>query len=133
MVARVMALAPVLADVIVECLGPTRMIRGQPLHYKVWNGLWPLESRQTREFYCFGMETLLKLDLNGMRRFFEAFFDLDPYYWQGFLSSRLSLRELALLSLSLFGHASNHSRHDIITKCPLPLLEMMSNLALEPL
>ncbi|KAA8544277.1 hypothetical protein F0562_022289 [Nyssa sinensis] len=63
MVARTLALAPVLADAIAECLGSTRMIRGQPLYHRVWNDLWPVERRCTREFYSFGMETLLKLDL----------------------------------------------------------------------
>lgn len=131
MVARTMALAPVLADAIAECLGSTRMIRGKPLYHRVWNGLWPIERRCVREFYSFGMETLLKLDLNGSRRFFDAFFDLKPYYWQGFLSSRLSLGELAMLSLSLFGRASNASRFEIVTKCPVPLAKMMGNVAIE--
>ncbi|GKE32459.1 hypothetical protein Tco_1451781, partial [Tanacetum coccineum] len=62
--------------------------------------------------YAFGMKALLKLDLNGTRSFFDAFFDLNPEYWHGFLSSRLSLMELAMLSLSLFGHSSNSSRID---------------------
>lgn len=131
MVARTLALVPVLADVIAECLGSTRMIRGKPLYHKVWNGLWPVERRCTREFYSFGMETLLKLDLNGSRRFFDAFFSLDPHYWHGFLSSRLSLSELAMLSLSLFGHGSNSSRLDIVTKCPAPLAKLVGNLVLE--
>ncbi|XP_052185772.1 capsanthin/capsorubin synthase, chromoplastic-like [Diospyros lotus] len=131
MVARSLAAAPALADAIAECLGSTRMIRGRPLRQKAWDGLWPAEKRRIREFYCFGMETLLKLDLNGTRRFFDAFFDLDAYYWQGFLSSRLSLGELGMLSLSLFGHASNPSRLDIVTKCPAPLARMVGNLALE--
>ncbi|KAJ6365532.1 hypothetical protein OIU76_030334 [Salix suchowensis] len=111
--------------------GTSGMIRGRPLHQRVWNGLWPLERRCAREFYTFGMETLLKLDLNGSRMFFDAFFDLDPYYWQGFLSSRLSLGELLLLSFSLFCNASNPSRFDIVTKCPVPLARMVGNLALE--
>lgn len=131
MVARTMGLAPIVAGAIVECLGSTRMVRGKQLYDRVWNSLWPRERRFIREFYSFGMETLLKLDLHGSRRFFDAFFDLKPYYWQGFLSSRLSLSELAWLSLSLFGHASNRSRFDIVTKCPLPLAKMVSNLALE--
>ena len=131
MVARTMSLAPVLAEAIAECLGSTRMMRGQPLYHRAWNGLWPIERRCTRDFYSFSMETLLKLDLNGSRSFFDAFFDLDPYYWQGFLSSRLSLRELALLSLSLFTLASAPSRFDIVTKCLVPLVKLMGNLALE--
>ncbi|KAJ4724937.1 Lycopene beta-cyclase [Melia azedarach] len=131
MVARTLAMAPAIADAIAQCVGSTRMIRGRPLCHKVWNELWPIERRWSREFYSFGMETLLKLDLNGSRNFFDAFFDLSPYYWHGFLSSRLSLTELACLSLSLFGHASTSSKFDIVTKCPVPLVKMMGNLAVE--
>ncbi|XP_057729586.1 capsanthin/capsorubin synthase, chromoplastic-like [Arachis stenosperma] len=131
MVARTMAIAPCVATAIAECLGSTRMIRGKQLYAKIWNSMWPIESKLNRQFYSFGMETLLKLDLNGSRRFFDAFFDLKPYYWQGFLSSRLNLKELAWLSISLFGHASNRSRFDIVTKCPAPLAKMMGNIALE--
>lgn len=129
--ARTLSLATVLADSIAESLGSTRMVRGRPLYHKVWNGLWPVEKRCEREFYSFGMETLLKLDLNGTRKFFDAFFDLDPHYWHGFLSSRLSLRELFGLSLSLVGKASTTSRFDILAKCPVPLVRMMSNVILE--
>lgn len=86
-----------------------------------------------REFYCFGMESLVRLDLDGLRRFFDAFFDLEPYYWEGFLSSRLSLWELGMLGLSLYGHASLMSKVDILTNCPLPLLKMMANLTLQAL
>ncbi|KAL2331912.1 hypothetical protein Fmac_019493 [Flemingia macrophylla] len=131
MVARTMAVAPVVAAAIAECLGSTRMIRGKALHDKVWNSMWPIEKRLAREFYTFGMETLLKLDLDGTRSFFDAFFDLKPYYWQGFLSSRLTLEELLWLGIALFGSASNPSRLDIVTKCPLPLAKMMGNVALE--
>ncbi|KAL5721186.1 hypothetical protein ACHQM5_013778 [Ranunculus cassubicifolius] len=131
MVARTMELAPVLANIIVECLGSTRMIRGNQLHHRVWNGLWNFDRKSTREFYSFGMETILKLDLQGTRMFFNAFFDLDPYYWQGFLSSRLSLGELTGLGLSLFGRASNTSRLDLLTKCSVPLVKLVGNLALE--
>lgn len=133
MVARSMALAPVLAEAIVESLGSTRMIRGSQLYHRVWNGLWPSDRRRVRECYCFGMETLLKLDLEGTRRLFDAFFDVDPKYWHGFLSSRLSVKELAVLSLYLFGHASNLARLDIVTKCTVPLVKLLGNLAIESL
>ncbi|KAJ8767953.1 hypothetical protein K2173_020893 [Erythroxylum novogranatense] len=128
-----MALAPVIADAIAECLGSARTIRGKALHHKVWQSLWSPDRKCVREFYSFGMETLLQLDLNGTRGFFDAFFSLDPYYWQGFLSSRLSLRELASLIISIFERASNTSKLDLVTKCPLPLARLMCNLALEAL
>lgn len=38
----------------------------------------------------------LQLDLAGTRRFFDAFFDLEPHHWQGFLSSRLYFMEVRL-------------------------------------
>ncbi|KAL8057850.1 hypothetical protein ABFX02_04G210300 [Erythranthe guttata] len=130
-VAQTMALAPFLAETIAECLGSTRMIRGAPLYHKAWNGLWPLERRCSREYYNFGMETLLKLDLNDTRRFFDAFFELKPHYWHGFLSSRLSVGELFMMGISLFGHASTTSKLDMLRKCPAPLARMMGNMALE--
>ncbi|RVW92254.1 Lycopene beta cyclase, chloroplastic/chromoplastic [Vitis vinifera] len=34
----------------------------------VWRDLWPIERRRQREFFCFGMDILLKLDLQGTRR-----------------------------------------------------------------
>ncbi|PKA56303.1 Capsanthin/capsorubin synthase, chromoplast [Apostasia shenzhenica] len=129
MVARTLAVAPAVADAMAECLGSTRMIRGRQLQARVWASLWTPERRAEREFYKFGMETLLRLDLAGTRAFFDAFFDLDPYYWQGFLSSKLSLWELLALSLALFRRASGRSKMDVITKCPLPLARMAGNLA----
>nr|AQZ41157.1 capsanthin/capsorubin synthase [Lilium pumilum] len=129
--ARALALAPELAEAMVECLGSTRMIRGESMNCKVWGSLWPAGRRWEREYYLFGMETLLSLDLKETRRFFDSFFNLEPRYWHGFMSSRLSIKELAGLSLSLFAHASWKSRVDIVTKCPLPLARTLGNLALQ--
>ncbi|CAA6670704.1 unnamed protein product [Spirodela intermedia] len=99
MVARTLAAAPVVASSI---------------------ELWPIERRRQREFFCFGMDILLKLDLQGTRRFFDAFFDLEPRYWHGFLSSRLFLPELVFFGLSLFSQASNVSKLEIMAKGTLP-------------
>lgn len=74
------------------------------------------------------MDILLKLDLPGTRRFFSAFFDLEPHYWHGFLSSRLFLPELFFFGLSLFSNASNTSRIEIMAKGTVPLVNMVNNL-----
>lgn len=131
MMARTMTLAPIVAASINQCLGSTRMIRGKQVYANVWNSMWPIESRISREFYTFGMETLLKLDLNETRQFFDAFFELKPYYMQGFLSSSLTLNDIVWLSMSLFAHASNPSRFAIARKCPELLAKMMGNICLE--
>ncbi|GFP80862.1 lycopene beta cyclase chloroplastic [Phtheirospermum japonicum] len=129
MVARTLAAAPIVADAIVRYLGSSeRGVLGNELSAEVWKDLWPIERRRQREFFCFGMDILLKLDLTSTRRFFDAFFDLEPRYWHGFLSSRLFLPELVLFGLSLFGHASNASRLEIMAKGTLPLVSMINNL-----
>ncbi|XP_002531498.2 lycopene beta cyclase, chloroplastic/chromoplastic [Ricinus communis] len=128
MVARTLAAAPVVANSIVQYLGSSRSLSGTELSAEVWKDLWPIERRRQREFFCFGMDILLKLDLQATRRFFDAFFDLEPHYWHGFLSSRLFLPELIFFGLSLFSHASNTSRLEIMAKGTLPLVNMVNNL-----
>jgi lycopene beta-cyclase len=95
---------------------------------EAWKDLWPIQRRRQREFFCFGMDILLKLDLTGTRRFFDAFFDLEPHYWHGFLSSRLFLPKLIVFGLSQFSHASNMSRIEIMAKATIPLAGMIKNL-----
>ncbi|AEE74875.1 lycopene cyclase [Arabidopsis thaliana] len=130
MVARTLAAAPIVANAIVRYLGSpsSNSLRGDQLSAEVWRDLWPIERRRQREFFCFGMDILLKLDLDATRRFFDAFFDLQPHYWHGFLSSRLFLPELLVFGLSLFSHASNTSRLEIMTKGTVPLAKMINNL-----
>nr|BAD02729.1 putative lycopene beta cyclase [Cryptomeria japonica]BAD02732.1 putative lycopene beta cyclase [Cryptomeria japonica]BAD02736.1 putative lycopene beta cyclase [Cryptomeria japonica]BAD02737.1 putative lycopene beta cyclase [Cryptomeria japonica]BAD02759.1 putative lycopene beta cyclase [Cryptomeria japonica] len=128
MVARTLAAAPVLASSIVKYLNSENRLHGEELSTEVWKDLWPMDRRRQREFFCFGMDILLKLDLKGTRRFFNAFFDLEPYHWQGFLSSRLFLPDLIFFGLALFAHASNTSRLEIMAKGTLPLVKMINNL-----
>lgn len=132
MVARTLATAPIVAESIVRFLDSGNngidSIAGDALSAEVWKELWPVNRRQQREFFCFGMDILLKLDLDGTRRFFDAFFDLEPHYWHGFLSSRLFLPELVMFGLSLFAHASNPSRLEIMAKGTVPLAKMIGNL-----
>ncbi|XP_047320006.1 lycopene beta cyclase, chloroplastic [Impatiens glandulifera] len=130
MVARTLAAAPIVANAIVRYLGSSErsVVLGDKLSEEVWKDLWPIERRRQREFFCFGMDILLKLDLESTRRFFDAFFDLEPRYWHGFLSSRLFLPELLGFGISLFAHASNRSRFEIMTKGTVPLGQMIYNL-----
>ena len=48
----------------------------------VWSEIWSPWRLRQREFFNFGMEVLLKLNLAQTRQFFQAFFDLPDYYWQ---------------------------------------------------
>lgn len=129
MVARTLAAAPIVANAIVQYLGGSeRSLLGNELSAEIWKDLWPIQRRRQREFFCFGMDILLKLDLPGTRRFFDTFFDLEPRYWHGFLSSRIFLPELIFFGLALFSSASNTSRIEIMAKGTLPLVNMVNNL-----
>lgn len=84
----------------------------------VWRATWPLERIRQRAFFSFGMDMLLSFNLEQIREFFAAFFNLSEHHWHGFLSARLSFPELIGFGLSLFvevGHFSSCS-HSVCTR-----------------
>ena len=81
-----------------------------------------------RAFFSFGMDVLLKLDLEETRQFFAAFFALSDRHWQGFLSARLSFLELIGFGLSLFAKSSNEARANLLLKGLPGLLGMLLGL-----
>ncbi|GMY19139.1 lycopene beta-cyclase [Fagus crenata] len=63
MVSRTLAGPPIVANAIIRYLGSDDGLSGNDLSAEVWKDLWPIERRRQREFFCFGMDILLKLDL----------------------------------------------------------------------
>ena len=82
-----------------------------------------------REFFTFGMDVLLQLDLSETRDFFASFFSLSDYHWHGFLSARLTFPQLIGFGVSLFAHASNAARANLLVKGVPGLLVMLTRLA----
>jgi len=76
----------------------------------IWQTLWPENDLRMRTFMCFGMETLMQLDVNGTRQFFDTFFDLPKDVWAGFLSWRIQPVGLVQLGVQLFVLFSNYMR-----------------------
>jgi lycopene beta-cyclase len=143
MVARVLGAAPTVADAIVEQLcaagdraedagarrAPRDAAEADAMAAAVWAAMWPAARVRQREFFVFGMEVLLKLDLQETRQFFAAFFALSEFHWHGFLSSRLSFTELIGFGLSLFAKSSNAARADLLQKGLPGLVVMLARLA----
>ena len=102
------------------------------LSREIWATVWPEERLSQREFFNFGMEVLLSLDLANTREFFSAFFSLSDYHWQGFLSSRLSLPELIVFGLSLFSKSSWEMRFSLVAKGLPGLIGMLTAIAKGP-
>lgn len=96
---------------------------------KIWKAIWPKERLRQREFFTFGMDVLLKLDLKETRQFFAAFFGLSDFHWQGFLSSRLSFPQLMAFGLALFANSSNQARANLVFKGTPGLVTMATGLA----
>jgi hypothetical protein len=95
------------------------MHAGEPLSQRaqyMWASIWPRERLRQREFMTFGMEVLLKLDLQQTRDFFSAFFALSDFHWRGFLSSRLTFSELIVFGFALFLNLDSAMKLDLLAK-----------------
>lgn len=79
----------------------TKIPTGDDLSKAVWKQIWPDTEKRIRTFMCFGMETLLQLDIKGTRRFFGTFFSLPKETWSAFLSWRIKPVGLLDMGLSL--------------------------------
>lgn len=146
MVSRVLGAAPTVADAIVEELSAiTASVSSispsngngnggwseemmNEASERVWSSMWPLARKRQREFFDFGMEVLLQLNLEETREFFSAFFSLSPFHWHGFLSSRLGFIDLIGFGMSLFAKSSNEARLNLLQKGLPGLIVMLSRL-----
>lgn len=96
----------------------------------VWQSIWPENDLRMRTFMCFGMETLMQLDVDGTRQFFDTFFDLPRDVWAGFLSWRIQPVGLLSLGVNLFVLFSNYMRVTFV-KSALPFMgSFFANFAL---
>ncbi len=142
MIARVLGAAPTVADALIDELSslggqdkgdwsPSKAgsVNLDTASEEIWSTIWPYSRICQREFFNFGMEVLLKLDLAETRDFFAAFFALSDFHWQGFLSSRLTFIELIGFGLSLFVKASSEARLNLLSKGFPGLAVMLYKLA----
>lgn len=67
-----------------------------------WTTLWPQERKRQRAFFLFGLALILQLDIEGIRTFFQTFFLLPKWMWQGFLGSTLSSVDLIWFAFYMF-------------------------------
>ncbi|KAJ6332128.1 hypothetical protein OIU76_010504 [Salix suchowensis] len=122
MVARTLVAAPIVANPIVQYLGLIEAFQEVSYQLKFGKIYGPLREGDKESssvlvwIFCLSLIYLPQEDF------------LMHLYWHGFLSSRLFLPELVLFGLSLFSHASNTSRLEIMEKGTLSLVNMANNL-----
>jgi lycopene epsilon-cyclase len=112
MLSKTLNAGAVVADTLATELAAGKA--GKALSDAVWEAVWPQQQRRMRTFMCFGMETLMQLDIGGTRRFFGTFFGLPRELWSGFLSWRVRPVGLIGLGLSLFSGFSPRMRLEFI-------------------
>ncbi|XP_068650229.1 lycopene epsilon cyclase, chloroplastic [Aristolochia californica] len=81
---------------------------------QAWNTLWPQERKRQRAFFLFGLSLLLQFDIEGIRTFFQTFFQLPDWMVQGFLGSTLSSGDLIWFALYMFAVAPNNMRMSLV-------------------
>eukprot|EP00238_Polyblepharides_amylifera_P000318 CAMPEP_0196574134 /NCGR_PEP_ID=MMETSP1081-20130531/3894_1 /TAXON_ID=36882 /ORGANISM="Pyramimonas amylifera, Strain CCMP720" /LENGTH=1023 /DNA_ID=CAMNT_0041892055 /DNA_START=361 /DNA_END=3429 /DNA_ORIENTATION=+ len=119
MVAKTLRSADVLVNAVAEALD--KGYKGEKMSEYVWRKVWPSPDLRLRTFMCFGMETLMKLDVYQTRVFFNTFFRLPRNLWSGFLSWKVTNVTLASMAGLLFKDMPASMKYDFITAC-LPFL-----------
>lgn len=120
-VVRSLSEAPNYADVIANILKRghingvvTRGGYTENISMQAWKTLWPQERKRQRAFFLFGLAFILQLDIEGIRTFFQTFFRLPTWMWQGFLGSSLSSVDLILFALYMFIIAPHNMRMSLV-------------------
>ena len=140
MVAKTMRSANVLVDAIFEALragksgmdaadfvdesipaNDSTLFSAKSASEDIWKKVWTEEDLRVRTFMCFGMETLMELDIKGTRQFFKTFFNLPRDVWGGFLSWNIGPTGLLSLGIALFVSFNNYMRYTFVTSA-LPFM-----------
>ena len=132
MVAKTLLSVRSLVDTLAEELeggegGET--VDAEAVSAKVWRAVWPNDELRMRTFMCFGMETLMQLDIKGTRQFFETFFQMSEEIWGGFLSWRVKPAGLVKLGGVLFVKFSNYMRFNFVWSALPFMLSFVKNFA----
>lgn len=106
--ARALRLAPRVAARLAASGGPRSRIRA------AFDVVWPPGQQRAWELYTFGMETLLRLDHAGIRRFFRAFFAQDRATWLPYLRGTASPVGVARAMWGVLGGLDASARWDLV-------------------
>jgi lycopene beta-cyclase len=87
--------------------------------------VWPSSSRRTRQLHEYGLHTLLRLDDDGVRQFFGAFFDLPTEEWRRYLHIDAEPTDVARVMTDLFRSSSWSMRRRLMAGNPLPLVRLL--------
>lgn len=91
--------------------GPTEPIDSAPIRRAVW----PDPLRRTRHLHDYGHDVLIRLDRDGIQRFFDAFFDLPVDTWAPYMRIDTRPGPLAAVMARMFAVAPWRLRSRLVT------------------
>jgi lycopene beta-cyclase len=91
----------------------------------VAEAVWPRSLRRTRVLHDYGLEVLLDLDDDGVRAFFDAFFELEQRDWTSYLRVDTPPTQVSAVMARLFRSSSWPTRRRLAGRNPLPLAQLL--------
>lgn len=114
MIARALKLADDAAEIITQEI--QKGGSADEKAYRIWDRIWNIGRQRQRDFFNYGGEFLMKIDLETTRSFFSAFFKLPTNQWSAFLSFKLVTPVQRLVfGLGVFVRATNRLRAQLVT------------------
>jgi lycopene beta-cyclase len=98
-IARTLRKAEPVAEAIVRALADDDVSLA---HAAGSAAVWSRSERTVWELYAFGLESLVRMNVDETSRFFDAFFRLPQPCWAGFLAGTLTPSELGAVMTRLF-------------------------------
>ncbi|MGA9278076.1 lycopene cyclase family protein [Ilumatobacter sp.] len=107
------------ADAIVERLDVTRKPNDARADAEaVAAAVWPTALRRSRRLHDYGLDVLLAMDVDEIRRFFETFFSLPREQWAAYLRIDTPPRDLARVMSTMFRRADWGLRRRLVSRNP---------------
>jgi lycopene beta-cyclase len=123
-VASSMRAAPRVADAIVAALGSSAP-RSPVDSSTVAESVWPIEFRRSRLLHDYGLELLLRLDDDGIRAFFGAFFSLPVAQWSSYMRIDAPPSDVARVMTELFRSSSWSMRRRLMSGNPTTFARLL--------
>lgn len=114
--------APRVADAIGRALASGSGVVDPTL---IADAVWPAPMRRTRVLHDYGLGVLLDLDEDGVRAFFDAFFDLPMSDWTSYLRVDSAPGEISAVMARLFRSSSWQLRRRLAGRNPAPLARLL--------
>ncbi len=87
--------------------------------------VWPTASLRTRALHDYGLSVLERLDADGIRSFFDAFFDGPAAQWSSYLRVDAPPTDVARTMRAMFARASWPLRAELVRSNPRPLARVL--------